>query len=69
MTAEHLTAGAMLVGLVLTSWASAPLDTVFAVVTLVAAAAFLLVWMREPDEPEEPKVISLLEARDDVSRS
>lgn len=69
MTAERLTAGAMLVALALTSWASPPLDTMFSVLTLVAAAAFLLAWMRAPDQPEESTVISLLEARDDITRS
>lgn len=68
MSAERLTAGAMLVALALTSWSSPPLDMLFSVLTLVAAAAFLIVWMRPPDEDEEPTVINLLGAPDDAHR-
>lgn len=70
MSAERLTAGAMLAALALTSWARPPLNMLFSVLTLVAAAAFLLAWMRVPDEPEEEDdtVIYLLGEPDDAHR-
>ena len=68
MSAERLTAGAMLGALALTSWSSPPLDMLFSVLTLVAAAAFLIAWMRTPDEDQEPTVINLLGAPDDAHR-